>query len=105
MTGERYNLDNNASIHKLRVNEFYEYHRIIYTDVSYPEKEEVGVYIIQVLEINVSSNIVLAKVVMAREKETLYAYKGSRKIDLRKHVGEETRIHFNRSFDSYLIEL
>lgn len=105
MTGEKYNLNNPYNISKLEVDGFYEYHRIILTELSNPEKEEVGVYVIQVLDIDLVNGIVLVKIILAREKENLFAYKKSKKIDLGKHIGTQTRIYFNKSFDSYLIEL
>lgn len=105
MTGEKYNINNTNNLNKLKVDGFYEYHRLILTDVSYPEKAEVGVYVIQILEIDLSSELIKVKIILAREDKELYAYKGSKKIDLSKRVGEETRIYFNKSFDSYLIEL
>lgn len=101
---QRYNLNNVNNLKLLKVNNFYEYHRIILTPLNRifkTEKKEVGVYVIKIIYIDFIKDFALVQILMASEvNEILHSQK-----QLSKSVGTKTRLYFKDAFDSYLIDM
>ena len=104
MTGDTYYLSKMEDCEKIKVGGIYKYHRIIYTKYSaqsFSDKKEVGVYIIEVEQVDVQEKRIIARILMVYENEDF----ANNHKDLLKKVGQITSIHFNYSFNSFLIEI